>query len=99
MLSSQQAAKRATDKGAANRSADRAAYRFAKVGNDTADHLVGDRARDIPRDDLAGRHLAAPYPGSENRTNDRTDLRENPAAAPGRCGPGHALLQHLIGGF
>src|SRR6185437_9159466 len=99
MLSSQQAAKRTADKGAANRTAYRAAYRFTEVGDGPADNLVGDRTRDAPRDHLTGRHLAAPYAGSENRTDDRTDLPENSAATRGRRGSGHALLQHLISGF
>src|SRR5713101_7074090 len=103
-LSSQQAAERAAHQRAADRTANRAAHRFAEIGNRAADHLVGDRARDASRDKLTGRHPAARYVGPENRPDDAADLRENSstsaaAAGSARGGSGHALLQHLIGGF
>src|ERR1019366_897927 len=103
ILSSQQPAERATYQGATDRTTHRAAHRFAEIGNDPADHLVGDRARNASRDDLTGRHPAARYVGPENRPDHRADLPENSPASGrpvrGRRGSGHALLQHLRGGF
>src|SRR5882672_1582351 len=104
-LPSQQPAERAAYQRAADRTANRTAHRFAEIGSQSADHLVGDRARDASRDNLTGRHPAARYVGAENRSDDRADLPENSAASAaggsvcGRRGSGHALLQHLIGGF
>src|SRR6185312_4853465 len=102
-LPPQQAAKRAAHQRAPDRTTERAADRFAEIGSDTADDLVGDRARNIARDHLAGRHLAALDVGAEDRADDRTDLAENAAttilSVRRRRRAGHALLQHLIGGF
>src|SRR6266436_2296616 len=105
-LSPQQSAERAAHQRAADRSADRTADRFAEIGHDPADHLVGDRARDASRDDLARRHPAAPDIGAENRPDDRADLAQDPASPASavrsirrRSGTGDALLQYLVGGF
>ena len=81
---------------AANRRARRAPERpieppsdppsFAEIGGDTADHLVGDGARNVSRNHLAGRHPATLDVGAEDRADDRTDLSENPPPpAPPAC--------------
>src|SRR5690242_5746132 len=102
-LPPQQAAERTAHQRAPDRTTERAAHRFAKVRSDTADDLVGDRTRDVTRDHLARRQFAAFDVGAEDRADDRTDLAKNAAATVlpirRRRRSGHALLQHLIGGF
>ena len=45
-----------------------------------ADHLVGDRARDIARNELTGRQPAAAHIGAEDGADDRSDMPEMSAA-------------------
>src|SRR5437868_11370091 len=103
-LSPQYAAERAAHQRAADRTAERTADRFADIGDETSDHLVGDGARHLARDDLAGRHPAARDIGAEDGADDGADLPENAPAPSGaggvigvRCGPGDALLDHFVG--
>src|SRR5207237_2601470 len=76
----QQAANRAAHQRAADRSADRAADGFAEIGHHPAHHLVGDRARNVSRDELARRQSIASGIGAENRPDDRAKVSENSAA-------------------
>src|SRR4030081_814490 len=98
----QQAAQRAAYQRPADRAARRSAHRFTEIGDDPADHLVGDRARDASRDALAGRHFAARYVGAENSPDDRADLPENSSAASAagrRSTCGDTLLEYFRGGL
>src|SRR5262245_57514828 len=105
LAASQQSAQRATHERAADRAAKLAADRFAEIGNDAAHHLVGDGARDIARDALAGRQPAAAGIGAEDGADDRADLPENAAALAGATtigrgrGAGDPLLYDLVGGL
>src|ERR1700722_6609878 len=94
-LSSQQPAERTSHDGTPYRTANRAAHGFAEIGDDPTHHLIGDGPRHVSRDNLTGRHFAAPYVGPENRSDDRADLCEDsPAPGPGPAhrGAGDALL-------
>src|SRR5260370_33799286 len=103
-LPPQQPAERAASQRATAETANRTAHRFAEIGSQPADHLVGNRACDASRDNLTGRHPAARYVGAENRSDDRADLPENsPASAAGgsvrgRGSSGPRLLQYRIAG-
>src|SRR5438477_5332789 len=108
-LSPQYPAERAAHQRAADRTAERTADRFADIGGETSDHLVGDRARHLARNDLAGRHPAARDIGAEDGADDGAGLPEKAPAPSGaaaagaggvrgvRCGPGDALLDHFVG--
>lgn len=74
---------------------------FAEIGDDAADHLVGDGARDVSRNQLTGRRPATPYIGgcriSPRRSNRLSGFRRHHHRSIHRRGrAGDALLQHLI---
>src|SRR5262245_23090979 len=103
----QDAAEGAAHDRATDRAAHLAAERLAEIGGDLADHAVGDRARDLARDRLAGREtLPALAGGAEDRSQNAAEAARlllgfglGGTAAPCRWfirhGLVHALLQHL----
>src|SRR4029079_6805783 len=103
-LPPQQTAERAAHQRTPDRTAERSADQLAARAQAAADRVVCDGARNVARNDLAGREPAALDVGAEDRADDRTDLSENSAAAAIRATrrrrrSGHALLQHLVGGL